>query len=118
MDDYISREAAIDEATQEGAYGYISAEELGKLPAADVVARDCFNKILSENDVMREQLASIGKKPGDKMDDVRPVVHGEWVPDDREITVRCSECGCAEWYIVRGKFCSNCGAQMDGGEKI
>ena len=48
--------------------------------------------------------------------DVRPVVHGEWVPDDKNIAVHCSECGAAEWYINRGKFCSNCGAQMDGGE--
>lgn len=43
---------------------------LQALPAADVVARDCYDRILAENDTMREQLAQVGKKPGDKMDDV------------------------------------------------
>lgn len=47
--------------------------ELDKEPAADVVLRSCFNRILAENDTMREQLAAIGKKPGDSMDDVRRV---------------------------------------------
>ena len=46
------------------------------VPAADVVARDCYDRILAENDTMRKQLAQIGKKPGDKMDDVRPVPEG------------------------------------------
>ena len=40
-------------------------------PAADVVSRDAFNRILAENDDMRTMLAQIGKKPGDSMDDVR-----------------------------------------------
>ena len=40
---------------------------------ADVVSRDCYDRILAENDTMREMLAQIGKKPGDKMDDVRIV---------------------------------------------
>lgn len=35
MKDLISRQAAIYEATRDGAYGYISAEELGKLPSAE-----------------------------------------------------------------------------------
>lgn len=43
------------------------------IPAADVVSRDAFNRILAENDTMRAQLAQIGKKPGDSMDDVRRV---------------------------------------------
>jgi len=49
-------------------------EKLKSVPAADVVARDCYERILAENDAMREQLASIGKKPRDRMNDVRPVV--------------------------------------------
>ena len=40
----------------------------------DAVARACFDRILKENDVMREQLASIGKKSGDRVDDLRSVV--------------------------------------------
>lgn len=50
--------------------------DIDDYPPADVVARDCFNRILAENDTMREQLAAIGKKPGDKMDDVLTVVVG------------------------------------------
>ena len=34
--DYISRQAAINEATKDGAYGYISSNELENLAAADV----------------------------------------------------------------------------------
>ena len=49
-------------------------DDIDDYPPADVVARDCFNRILAENDTMREQLASIGKKPGDSMNDVRRVV--------------------------------------------
>lgn len=32
-------------------------------PAADVVLRSCFDRILAENDDMREQLKSVGKLP-------------------------------------------------------
>lgn len=44
---------------------------LDEVSPADVVARDCYDRILAENDTMRKQLAQIGKKPGDRMDDVR-----------------------------------------------
>lgn len=52
----------------------MSAARSEAIPAADVVAKDCFNQVLWENDVMRGQLASIGKGLGDTMDDVRHVV--------------------------------------------
>lgn len=84
MDDYISREAALDFHIQtydlnisvqdERILGDRFEEFLKSISAADVVARDCYDRILAENDTMRKQLAQIGKKPGDKMDDVRPVV--------------------------------------------
>ena len=61
MDDFISRETAIE------------------THAADVVARDCYDRILAENDTMRNQLAKVGKKVGDSMDDVRPVVQRDAV---------------------------------------
>ena len=53
------------------------------IPMSDVVARDCFDRVLAENDVMREQLVTIGKKPGDDMSDVA-------------IVVRCKDCECWE----------------------
>lgn len=68
MTDYISRETALDMCDDD--YDRI---RIRGLPAADVVARDCYDRILAENDTMREMLARIGKKCGDSMDDVRPV---------------------------------------------
>ena len=71
--------------------------------------------------------------------DVAPMVHGRWLDrpknqglKDEEIgtvgmvdgepwsSCYCSECG--EWlvasdeYAVKGNYCPNCGAKMDGGE--
>lgn len=88
MDEYISRKAAIeglpaealernlDSVMTDDAHRYHRAAErvIAGVPAADVVSRDAFNRILAENDDMRAQLAQIGKKPGDSMDDVRRVV--------------------------------------------
>lgn len=79
MDEYISREAAIAKIREEGIYGsgYSNEERednvvdmITSIPAADVVSREAFNRILADNDTMRAQLARIGKKPGDSMDDV------------------------------------------------
>ena len=82
MADYISREAVlacfsdwIDRYGHEHtADEMVEYQRIEDLPAADVVSRDCYDRILAENDTMREMLARIGKKPGDSMDDVRPVV--------------------------------------------
>ena len=63
--------------------------------------------------------------------DVVPVVHGKWIDHDGNKvqlnehgetcgTCFCSRCG--EWlvasdeYAVKGYFCPNCGAKMDGEE--
>ena len=63
--------------------------------------------------------------------DVAPVVHGKWIDHDGNKvqlnehgetcgTCFCSRCG--EWlvasdeYAVKGYFCPNCGAKMDGEE--
>lgn len=78
--DYISREAVEQIICEEcGRLGCPDGgcdmyRRLKRLPAADVVVRDCYDRILAENDTMREMLAQIGKKPGDKMDDVLTVV--------------------------------------------
>lgn len=91
---------------------------------ADVVSRDCFNRILAENDIMREQLAKIGKKPGDSMDDVKHVISfAEWIPEDPVVCLdgsafyqkhRCSHCN----FYARGNittfYCENCGSYMKG----
>ena len=50
---------------------YINQEATIKMfHKAEALAFEAFNRILTENNTMRKQLAAIGKKPGDKMDDV------------------------------------------------
>ena len=89
--------------------------ELDKEPAADVVSRNCYNRILAENDTMREQLASIGKKPGDSMENVRIAKFGVWRHSWAEgrFVFRCSNCN----YFLAGnptsaKVCPGCMAEM------
>lgn len=90
--DYISREAAfraiedIDENAGARGSGFTDPERIMRdsafyaleaIQPADVVSRDCYDRVLAENDTMRKMLAQIGKKPGDKMDDVRKVARDE-----------------------------------------
>lgn len=84
---------------------------ISEMHAADVVSRDCYDRILAENDIMREMLAQISKKPGDKMDDVRPVIYGEWEYVSF-MTVRCSNCKETFHELEADYFCPNCGADM------
>lgn len=129
MDDkYISIDAAIETALDyrvdilENEYdkGYQTAIQdivkgINAIPAADVVSRDCFNRILAENDTMREQLAAIGKKPGDSMEDVEIVKIGHWIEEDG--VQICSECGEEhEWLDYRASVCDCCGARMKARE--
>ncbi len=50
--EYIEREAAIKAVAENDCEGY-ATWAIKAIPAADVVARDCFDKILAENDDMR-----------------------------------------------------------------
>lgn len=90
MEKYISAEAAAEAFRQliiasgkpQGIYHertYLdgiaeSRNAIRDIPAADVVSRDCYDRILAENDTMREMLAQIGKKPGDEICDMVKVV--------------------------------------------
>ena len=59
--------------------------------------------------------------------DVKPVKHGRWITWDDSGFTKCSCCN-SEYYIAdlqevgdsEGfvEFCPNCGAKMDGGEKL
>lgn len=127
MIDCICCEAAIDELYKlpckidEDGYRWVLSRDVAhmidSIPDADVVARDCYDRILAENDTMREQLAQIGKKPGDTMDDVRPVVKAHWIyhQDDYGDYYECSHCH-DEYVVYEGdmcwKFCPTCGAEM------
>ena len=99
----------------------VPVAEIDWIPPADVVARDCYDRILAENDTMRNQLAKVGKKVGDKMDDVRPVVRGKWYWNNYRYDWCCSNCShSADHYIGNDdaykepsfKFCPHCGADM------
>lgn len=99
-------------------------DDIDAYPPADVVLRSCYDRILAENDTMREQLATIGKKPGDKMDDVRHIVPSEWERPEgvtsRSWVFRCKQCGnVAYWPIPKNQkavcgypLCPFCGATM------
>lgn len=132
MADFISREEALELIDNAPIIAgnenetLISAPKLSDkvycLPAADVVARDCYDRILAENDTMRKQLAQIGKNPGDKMDDVLPVVRAHWIyhEDDYGDYYECSNCH-DEYVVYEGdmcwKRCPTCGAEMITGKE-
>lgn len=72
-------------------------------PVADVVARDCYDRLLAENDELRKE---------------RPVRHRWWKNG------HCTSCGedvasrLDIWTnIQRFSFCPFCGARMDGDEE-
>lgn len=69
-------------------------------PAADVVARDCYDRLLAENDELRKE---------------RPVRHGRWVSTKNSFGLKCSECGArvknGAWRTHN--WCYSCGALMD-----
>ena len=121
---YISRETAYKTLTEyyhhsSGVQHTVLREALNLVPSADVVARDCYARILAENDTMREQLAQIGKKPGDSMDDVRQVAEFSDAVDEvrdflnenyNRMPYRIYS---ALFDLVCG-ICPNCGADMRG----
>ena len=79
MEKYIELNSAIDNVVDQMRCSHsviCMVERLQNMETADVVARDCFDRILKENDVMREQFASIGKKPGDYMDGIISIDEG------------------------------------------
>ena len=81
-----------------------AAEALQLVPAANVVASDCYDRLLAENDRLREE---------------RPVTHGYW-KRERNGFLYCSVCGAVspaedmyEEDIVCPKYCHVCGSVMD-----
>ena len=118
--DYISREAAKAKKiySVERRELVVPVAEIDWIPPAEVVARDCYDRILAENDTMRNQLAKVGKKVGDSMDDVRPVARAHWIyhEDDCGDYYECSHCH--DEYVVYEddmcwKHCPACGAYME-----
>ena len=121
MAEYIDREALV--------------EWLKRIPLKDLSDGRGLCRVIFEDDFKR----AIKKIPKGIIVDVAPVMHGRWLDrpknqglKDEEIgtvgmvdgepwsSCYCSECG--EWlvasdeYPVKGNYCPNCGAKMDGGE--
>ena len=117
---YIDREALV--------------EWLKRTPLKDLSDGRGLCRVIFEDDFKR----AIKKIPKGIIVDVAPVRHGRWLDrpknqglKDEEIgtvgmvdgeplsSCYCSECG--EWlvasdeYAVRGNYCPNCGAKMNGG---
>ena len=109
-------------------------EWLKRIPLKDLSDSRGLCRVIFEDDFKR----AITKMPKGIIVDVAPVRHGRWLDrpknqglKDEEIgtvgmvdgepwsSCYCSECG--EWlvasdeYAVKGNYCPNCGAKMDGG---
>ena len=116
---YIDREVVLNILSQKNAPwdGY---QRVADLRIADVVSKAAYDQVVWERNLAKEQLKSIGKSLGEKMDDVQPVKHGKNL--DREIPsiFSCSVCGWHSWDTYCGdtseyNYCPHCGAKMDGG---
>ena len=125
MAEYIEREAACA-VMPDDYYGWRDKQILNFIPAADVVARDCYDRLLAENDELRKERPV---RHGHKVTHNRPIA-GHWVSgkldggwDEMEGRVwvpplgnnpvdYCSECG-KRLDDTFQKYCPNCGARMD-----
>lgn len=99
-------------------------------PAADVIPRSeaCPYYVHNEHNRGNDSLC---KKARCEVQDVRPVVRGEWIkptgmmPPEHHGHYECSVCGfwaMRDWVrpwkgVVLTAFCPNCGADMRGKEK-
>lgn len=98
----ISRRAAIEVFSlgKENWKDYEAAAAVANLPIVDVVARDCYDRLLAENDELRK---------------VRPRATGFWIEHDDDILGLTYECSnCRKEGMENGRFCGNCGAKMEG----
>lgn len=108
--------------TDEGLYIHcapvVTPTFINSLPIVDAVPKSVYDQVCWERDTAIEQLKEIGKSLGEKMDNVRKLQNGHWIPKNsryREPFARnyyCSECGADPIGI--SNYCPNCGARMDG----
>lgn len=88
--------------------------EIQDMDSVDVVSRGVLDQVCWERDAAIGQLESYGISLGEKAD-VTKVVHGHWIKaecSEKNGDSNCSECDHWDWSDC--KYCSNCGAKMDG----
>ena len=87
-------------------------------------ADSCPNPYVLEGVQIVRDLVLIEEETRVPSADVKPIVHGEWIPKEIEypmfgclitIAYTCSSCGTTHKYQTN--YCPYCGAKMDGGNK-
>ena len=94
MAEYIEREVACA-VMPDDYYGWRDKQILNFIPAADVVARDCYDRLLAENDEMRKE---------------RPVVRcKDCIYISEHAFVETDEAYCSEhdWCVSETYFCAD-----------
>ena len=125
MGDYIDRDAVLKlistppsslTTDREDRLIHAFVSTIQNFPAADVVPNAAYNQARWERDIAVSQLKEIGKGLGEKMDDVEPVRHGEWVKQSGSLwpVGHCSLCDELVVGTNRTNYCPNCGAEMEG----
>ena len=99
MAEYIEREAVLEILSGRNAPwdGY---QKVADLRIADVVSKAAYDQVAWERNLAEEQLKSIGKSLGEKMDDIQPVKQGndpagaeeELENEMSKKIVRCKDC--------------------------
>ena len=87
----------------------------------DSVPRSVYEQVCWERDIAIKQLNEIGISLGEKIDDVKRIVHGKWISKLNidhaavEERVDCSICGSAfsSMSFLCYDYCPNCGSKMD-----
>lgn len=109
MDEYISREAAVDA-------GYLSDWYISSVGVEPPVWTDAhIDELLNDFLVIPKDT---------KVADVQPIKHGRWIAENRDNRgyadcYTCTNCNCYSYTYTLMKdceyeYCPNCGARMDG----
>lgn len=88
-------------------------------PTADVVSQEVYEQLKWERDTAIKQLQSYGVGLGENKE-LAEVKHSKWVYV-RWDEFKCLECGQlsdSKPYKGKEKYCPECGAKMDGEEKV